>query len=96
MRAVALGPDRVISLHAKLLAPGIGGVPKRPFDVAGICCVYGRPVALGAVDESHIVAHGSTAVRYHRQGLDIEAPACAAPSRKFRGSASTIATGSPT
>jgi hypothetical protein len=71
-------------MHAKLLAPGMGGVPKRPFDVAGIRCVYGRPVALGAVDESHIVAHGSTAVRYHLRG-DIEAHRLRSVVGKFRG-----------
>jgi hypothetical protein len=67
-------------LHAKLLAPGIGGVPKRPFDVIGIRCVYGRPVALGAVDESHIVAHGARRSATTGGGSISRLTACAASS----------------
>src|SRR5207247_1904593 len=60
------------SLHPKLLAAGISSVAERTFDVAGLRDVHGRAVALGAVDKPHIVPQGSTAVRYNRQGLDVE------------------------
>ena len=55
-----------------MLAAGIGGVTKRTFDVAGIRYVDGRAVAFGAVNKPHIVPHGSTAVRYDRQVLEVE------------------------